>query len=569
MSWSPSTCGRAGQRAVLRLAQIWQDSTRRGCRSPVWATSSIPRRSDLQFQRTALPAIKGDVAFEHVTFRYRVDGPEILHDISLRVPAGQVVGIVGPSGRARARCPCWCSVSMFRKRSRADRWRRRGAGRSRRAARQIGVVLQESVLFKPLDRDNIALADPAIADRAGVDGGKACRRARLHPRAAGGYDTIVSERGGTLSGGQRQRIAIARALTVNPRILIFDEATSALDYESERVIQQNMKEIVRGRTVFVIAHRLSALRIADRIVTIERGRVVEEGTHEELIRPAAATPRSIACRLACMKSARNILSFPQGHADRRREELAFLPAALEIVETPPRRSAAPLLDDRRGVLCRARLGEHRHGRHRGRGPGKIIPTGRTKDHSAFETGVVRAIAVRDGQSVKTGDVLIELDPTITGAELGRLKSDLMSAQLDAARSRLRSARAIPRPPSRRRRTRRLPSVDMHRRLLISQIAEQKSSFGRRRAGGAEGGRARHHQGLDRHAQGVIPPLEERVEIRKHLVSKELGSRLVYLSDLQELTGQRQEVLVQQSRLAETEAAIANLAQTRSRNHRRV
>jgi subfamily B ATP-binding cassette protein HlyB/CyaB len=150
--------------------------------------------------------------------------------------------------------------------------------------RQIGVVLQQNVLFNTSVRENIALADPGMPlDRVIA----AATLAGAHefilelPHA---YDTIIGERGASLSGGQCQRIAIARALIANPRILILDEATSALDYESERVIQENMRRIAAGRTVIVIAHRLSTVRGADRIITIDRGRLVEDGTHEELVR---------------------------------------------------------------------------------------------------------------------------------------------------------------------------------------------------------------------------------------------------------------------------------------------
>jgi ATP-binding cassette, subfamily B, bacterial HlyB/CyaB len=150
--------------------------------------------------------------------------------------------------------------------------------------RQIGVVMQDNVLFNATVRDNIALANPGMPSEDVI---AAARLAGAHDfilELPDAYDTMIGERGSTLSGGQRQRIAIARALVTNPRILIFDEATSALDYESERIIHDNMRQIVKGRTVFIIAHRLMAVRVADRILTIERGRITEDGTHEDLLR---------------------------------------------------------------------------------------------------------------------------------------------------------------------------------------------------------------------------------------------------------------------------------------------
>jgi subfamily B ATP-binding cassette protein HlyB/CyaB len=277
--------GRVNQ-PVLRLAQIWQDFHQ--------ARLSVERLGDIlntpaepvySSGRTALPAVKGDVAFEHVTFRYRIDGPEVLSDVSLRVPAGQIVGIVGPSGSGKSTLSKLVQRLYVPESGRVlvdgvdlaqidPSWLRR----------QIGVVLQENVLFNRSIRDNIALADPAVPIERVV---AAARIAGAHDfilELPEGYDTLVGERGGSLSGGQRQRIAIARALMTDPRILIFDEATSALDYESERIVHQNMAQIARERTVFVIAHRLSALRVADRILTIERGRITEDGTHDELIK---------------------------------------------------------------------------------------------------------------------------------------------------------------------------------------------------------------------------------------------------------------------------------------------
>ena len=150
--------------------------------------------------------------------------------------------------------------------------------------RQIGVVLQENFLFNRSIRDNIALADPAFPIERVMAAAKLAGAHEFILELPEGYDTTVGERGDSLSGGQRQRIAIARALITNPRVLIFDEATSALDYESERVIQENMNQIAKDRTVVIVAHRLSTVRRTDRIITIDRGRLVEDGTHDELIR---------------------------------------------------------------------------------------------------------------------------------------------------------------------------------------------------------------------------------------------------------------------------------------------
>jgi subfamily B ATP-binding cassette protein HlyB/CyaB len=270
---------------VLRLAQIWQDFHQ--------ARLSVDRLGDVLNTmpepaqspgRAALPPIRGRVAFDHVTFRYRADGPETLHDLSFEVEPGQVVGIVGSSGSGKSTLTKLVQRLYVPERGRVlidgidltmvdPAWLRR----------QIGVVLQENVLFNTTIRENIALADPMMPMERVFDAAMLAGAHDFILALPEGYDTIVGERGSSLSGGQRQRIAVARALVADPRILIFDEATSALDYESERAIQQNMKQIAAGRTVFIIAHRLSTVRTADRIIALEAGRVVEDGSHDDLI----------------------------------------------------------------------------------------------------------------------------------------------------------------------------------------------------------------------------------------------------------------------------------------------
>jgi subfamily B ATP-binding cassette protein HlyB/CyaB len=150
--------------------------------------------------------------------------------------------------------------------------------------RQVGVVLQENFLFNRTVRDNIALTDPGLSMEQVIQASTLAGAHDFILELPDGYDTMVGEHGCSLSGGQRQRIAIARALVANPRILIFDEATSALDYESEAVVHKNMAAMCQGRTVFIIAHRLSAVRPADRIYVVEKGELVEAGSHDELVR---------------------------------------------------------------------------------------------------------------------------------------------------------------------------------------------------------------------------------------------------------------------------------------------
>jgi subfamily B ATP-binding cassette protein HlyB/CyaB len=163
--------------------------------------------------------------------------------------------------------------------------------------RRIGVVLQENFLFNRSVRDNVALADPGLPMAPVIAAAKLAGAHDFILELPEGYDTLVGEHGANLSGGQRQRIAIARALVTNPGILILDEATSALDYESERMIQQNMRAICEDRTVFIIAHRLSAVRLADRILVLDGGRLVEQGRHADLL-----AQRGLYARLYALQS---------------------------------------------------------------------------------------------------------------------------------------------------------------------------------------------------------------------------------------------------------------------------
>ena len=277
--------GRVSQ-PILRLAQLWQELQQTGV--------SVARLGDIlnaraensvAAARAQLPPIQGTIELDQVRFRYRPDGPEVLRGLSFRLKPGEMLGIVGRSGSGKSTVAKLVQRLYVPERGRvlidgvdvalADpAWLRR----------QIGVVLQENRLFARSIRDNIALADPGAPMEAVINVAKLAGAHEFILELPEGYDTLVGEQGATLSGGQRQRIAIARALMTNPKILIFDEATSALDYESERVIQDNMRFIARGRTVIIIAHRLSAVRDVHGIVVMEHGEIIERGTHAELLK---------------------------------------------------------------------------------------------------------------------------------------------------------------------------------------------------------------------------------------------------------------------------------------------
>ena len=275
----------AGQVAqpVMRLAQLWTDFQQTGI-SVQRLGDILNSRTEVAGNKSTLPRLAGRITFGTVGFRYRPDGPEVLKDVSLDIAAGEVVGIVGRSGSGKSTL-----VKLVQRLYVPERGRVLIDGMDLALAdanslrRQIGTVLQENVLFNRSIRDNIALADPGAPLEAVIQAAKLAGAHDFILELPEGYDTLVGEHGSTLSGGQRQRIAIARALMTDPRILILNEATSALDYESERIIQNNMQAICQGRTVVIIAHRLSAVRDASRILVMERGRVVENGTHAELL----------------------------------------------------------------------------------------------------------------------------------------------------------------------------------------------------------------------------------------------------------------------------------------------
>jgi ATP-binding cassette, subfamily B, bacterial MsbA len=257
------------------------------------ASSEIFKFMDLQDdvrekpRATALPKFSNSVSFEHVSFAYVNEGEEqheVLHNIDLNVRRGEILAVVGSSGAGKSTLvhliPRFFDVTGGR--ILIDGLDIRDVTLSSLRA-QIGIVTQETILFNDTVRNNIAYGQPQVPQKEVEAAARAALAHDFIVALPAGYDTVIGERGVRLSGGERQRLAIARALLKNAPVLILDEATSALDSESEALVQSALHNLMSGRTVFVIAHRLSTVRRADRIVVIENGTIADIGRHEELM----------------------------------------------------------------------------------------------------------------------------------------------------------------------------------------------------------------------------------------------------------------------------------------------
>lgn len=270
---------------ILRLSQIWKEFQQvKVSIARIADIFKAPAEPGFNPEKVDLPVIQGALEFDHVTFRYRPDGPVILDDISFSVNPGEVVGIIGSTGSGKTTLMKLLQRMYVPEKGRVlvdgidialvdAAWLRR----------QLGVVIQDGVLFNTSIRDNISFGNPGLSMEAITEAAQLAGAHDFIMELQNGYDTLVGERGLRLSTGQRQRLAIARALSADPRMLILDEATSSLDYESEQQIQANMQKICADRTVFMIAHRLSTIRHVDRILCIEKGRIIEYDTPDRLL----------------------------------------------------------------------------------------------------------------------------------------------------------------------------------------------------------------------------------------------------------------------------------------------
>jgi ATP-binding cassette subfamily B protein len=231
----------------------------------------------------ALPSVTGKVEYRHVSFAYQAAQP-VLQDLNLLVAPGEMIALVGASGSGKTTLANLLPRFYDPQSGEilVDGVNIRDVS-LKSLRRQIGIVPQETILFSGTIAQNIAFGQTKVAKEIIQEAAEIANAHQFITQLPEGYETWVGERGVNLSGGQKQRIAIARAVLLNPRILILDEATSALDSESEALVQEALERLMQGRTVFIIAHRLATVRRADRILVVEKGQIAESGSHEDLL----------------------------------------------------------------------------------------------------------------------------------------------------------------------------------------------------------------------------------------------------------------------------------------------
>jgi ATP-binding cassette, subfamily B, bacterial HlyB/CyaB len=270
---------------ILRLAQLWQNFQETAL--SLERLSDIvdtPQEAEQDRDNIPLPQIVGSVKYDNVSFRFASNGPLQLSNVNVDIPAGKFVGIVGQSGSGKS---TMMKLLLRLYEPEAGRILVDGYDISKvelySLRRQVGVVPQETLLFDGTVQENIALTNPEATTEEIIEAARVAAAHDFIMNLPNGYNTRVGERGAGLSGGQRQRIAIARSVLQRPKLLVLDEATSALDYPTERQVCLNLAEEFAGSTVFFITHRLNTVRNADIIIVMDSAKVIEMGTHEELM----------------------------------------------------------------------------------------------------------------------------------------------------------------------------------------------------------------------------------------------------------------------------------------------